>query len=129
MTTLKEKGYVLQCASDTILGLLYVDNTALLAHDEDNLGKSLNCLVELREEWGVGINVSKCGIMHMRKKIVEESKMSYSINVTIHGKRGLLANFNKMRLLFLCTHQTFLLQFMYISVAIATSLIKYTSFK
>ena len=27
----------------------------------------------------MGINVSKCGIMHMRKKGVVRSKMSYSI--------------------------------------------------
>ena len=68
VTTLKGKGYGLQCGSDTIPGLLFADDTALLAHDEDSLRKSLNCLVEWCEEWGVGINVSKCGIMHMRKK-------------------------------------------------------------
>ena len=79
VTTLKEKGYGLQCGSDTIPGLLFADDTALLAHDEDSLRKSLNCLVEWCEEWGVGINVSKCGIMHMRKKGVVRSKMSYSI--------------------------------------------------
>ena len=79
VTTLKEKGYGLQCGSDTIPGLLFADDTALLAHDEDSLRKSLNCLVEWCEEWGVGINVSKCGIMHMRKKGVVRSKMSYSL--------------------------------------------------
>ena len=79
VTTLKEKGYGLQCGSDTIPGLLFADDTGLLAHDEDSLRKSLNCLVEWCEEWGVGINVSKCGIMHMRKKGVVRSKMSYSI--------------------------------------------------
>ena len=79
MTTLKEKGYGLQCGSDSIPGLLFADDTALLAHDEDSLRKSLNCLVEWCKEWGVGINVSKCGIMHMRKKGVVRSKMSYSI--------------------------------------------------
>ncbi len=56
-----------------------VPYSAVLAHDEDSLRKSLNCLVEWCEEWGVGINVSKCGIMHMRKKGVVRSKMSYSI--------------------------------------------------
>ena len=79
VTTLKEKGYGLQCGSDTIPGLLFADDTALLAHDEDSLRKSLNCLAEWCEEWGVGINVSKCGIMHMRKKGAVRSKMSYSI--------------------------------------------------
>ena len=73
VTTLKEKGHGLQCGSDTIPGLLFADDTALLAHDEDSLRKSLNCLVEWCEEWGVGINVSKCGIMHMRKKGVVRS--------------------------------------------------------
>ena len=58
---------------------IFADDTALLAHDEDSLRKSLNYLVEWCEEWGVGINVSKCGIMHMRKKGVVRSKMSYSI--------------------------------------------------
>ena len=79
VTTMKKKVYGLQCGSDTIPGLLFADDTALLAHDEDSLRKSLNCLVEWCEEWGVGINVSKCGIMHMRKKGAVRSKMSYSI--------------------------------------------------
>ena len=70
----------IQCGSDTIPGLLFADDTALLAHDEDSLRKSLNCLVEWCEEWGVGINVSKCGILHTRKKGVERTEMSYSIN-------------------------------------------------
>ena len=70
-------------------GLLFADNTALLAHDEDNLRKSLNCLVEWCEEWGVGINLSKCSIVHMRKKGVERSEMSYSIN----GELPLVSNY------------------------------------
>ena len=80
VTTLKEKGYGLQCGSDTIPGLLFADDTALLAHEEDSLRRSLDCLVEWCEEWGVGINVAKSGIMHMRRKGVERSKMKYSIN-------------------------------------------------
>ena len=80
VTTMKEKGYGLQCGSDTIPRLPFADDTALVAHDENSLRTSLNCLVEWCEEWGVGINVSKCGIMHMRKNGVERSNMSCSIN-------------------------------------------------
>ena len=52
-----------------------------------------------------------------------------SLYVTIHGKRGFGSILAKMRLLSRCVHQTFVLQFMYIDVAIATLPIKYSLLK
>ena len=49
-----KSGYILD-----IPGLLFADDTPLLAPDESRIKKSLEVLVEWCEEWGVKINVSK----------------------------------------------------------------------
>ena len=54
---------------------------------------------------------------------------SNCLYVTIHGKRGFGSILAEMRLLPLCIHQTFVLQFMYIDVVIATLPIKYLLLK
>ena len=68
-----------QCGGDMIPGLLFTDDTTLVASDE-GLEKSLDVLVKWCEEWGVKINVGKSGIMHMRKKMVERCEVEYKVN-------------------------------------------------
>ena len=38
-------------------------------------------MVQWCVEWGVKINVAKCGIMHARKKTVERSNLKFVIDV------------------------------------------------
>ena len=57
-----------------------MDDTALLAPDEEGLIRSLNCMVQWCAEWGVKINVAKCGIMHVRKKTAERSNLKLVID-------------------------------------------------
>ena len=69
--------YEIECAGEIIPGLLFADNTALLAPDESGIKKSLDVLVEWCRDWGVKINVSKSGIMHMRQKRVDRCSVWY----------------------------------------------------
>ena len=69
-----------QCGGDMIPGLLFADETSLVASDKEGLEKSLDVLVKWCEEWGVKINVGKSGIMHMRKKMVERCEVEYTVN-------------------------------------------------
>ena len=69
-----------QCGGDMIPGLLFADETSLVASDKEGLEKSLDVLVKWCEEWGVKINVGKSGIMHMRKKMVERCEVEYKVN-------------------------------------------------
>ena len=78
--TLKKHDCGVQCGNDIIPGLLFADDTALLAPDEEGLIRSLNCMVQWCAEWGVKINVAKCGIMHVRKKSVERSNLKFVID-------------------------------------------------
>ena len=61
---LKSASCGIQCAGEIIPGLLFADDTVLLALDESEIKKSLEVPVEWCKEWGVKINVSKSGIMH-----------------------------------------------------------------
>ena len=78
--TLKKHDCGIQCGNDIIPGLPFANDTALLAPDEEGLIRSLNCMVQWCAEWGVKINVAKCGIMHMRKKTVERSNLKFVID-------------------------------------------------
>ena len=75
VTRLHEGKCGVQCGGDMVPGLLFADDTSLVASDREGLTKSLDVLVKWCEEWGVKINVGKSGIMHMRKKTVERSSM------------------------------------------------------
>ena len=78
--TLKKHDCGVQCGNGIIPGLLFADDTALLAPDEEGLIRSLNCMVQWCVEWGVKINVAICGIMHVRKKTVERSNLKFVID-------------------------------------------------
>ena len=69
-----------QCGGDMVPGLLFADNTSLVAYNKEGLKKSLDVLVKWCEEWGVKINVGKSGIMHMRKKMVERCEVEYMLD-------------------------------------------------
>ena len=77
---LKSASCGIECAGEIIPGLLFADDTALLAPDESGIKKSLEVLVEWCEEWGVKINVSKSGIMHVRQKRVARTDVQYVID-------------------------------------------------
>ena len=78
--TLKKHDCGIQCGNDIIPGLLFADDTAMLAPDEEGLTRSLNCMVQWCAEWGVKINVAKCGIMHVRKKTMKRSNLKFVID-------------------------------------------------
>ena len=61
-------------------GLLFADDTSLVASEKEGLEKSLDVLVKWCEEWGVRINLGKSGIMHMRKKMVERCEVEYKMD-------------------------------------------------
>ena len=46
------------CGSDMVPGLLFADDTSLIASDREGLKRSLDVLVKWCEEWGVK---TKCG--------------------------------------------------------------------
>ena len=61
-------------------GLLFADDTSLVASDKEGLEKNLDVLVKWCEEWGVKINVGLSGIMHMRKKMVKRCEVEYKVD-------------------------------------------------
>ena len=77
---LKSTSCGIECGGEIIPGLLFADDTALLAPDESGIKKSLEVLVEWCEEWGVKINVSKSEIMHVRQKRVARTDVQYVID-------------------------------------------------
>ena len=77
---LKSASCGIECAGEIIPGLLFADDTALLAPDESGIKKSLEVLVEWCKEWGMKIIVSKSGIMHMRQKRVARTDVQYVID-------------------------------------------------
>ena len=62
---LKEEKCGVECGGETVPGLLFADDTCLVASDACGIKKSLDVLVEWCREWGVKINVAKSGIMHI----------------------------------------------------------------
>ena len=80
VTRLHEGNFGVPCGSDMVPGLLFADDTCLIASDREGLKWSLDVLVKWCEEWGVKINVGKSGIMHMRKKAVERCEVEYQVD-------------------------------------------------
>ena len=70
----------IECAGEIVPGLLFADDTALLAPDESGIKKSLDVLIEWCRDWGVKINVSKSGIMHVRQKRVARTDVQFVID-------------------------------------------------
>ena len=77
VSRLREDSCGVECGGDTIPGLLFADDTTLLASDEEGLRESLDVLVQWCEDWGIRINVAKCGI---RKKKVMRNEIRYMID-------------------------------------------------
>ena len=74
VTRLHEGKCGVQCGGDMVPGLLFANDMSLVASAQV---KSLDILVK----WcGAKINVSKLGIMHMRKKTVERCEVEYEID-------------------------------------------------
>ena len=73
---LKERCDV-ECGDEIVPGLLFEDDTCLVASDVTGIKRRLDVLVEWCEEWaqGVKINVAKSGIMHIRKRKAEECEV------------------------------------------------------
>ena len=80
MKKLKEEKCGVECGGKAIPGLLFADDTCLVASDALGLKKSLDVLVEWCNEWGVKINVAKSGIMHIRKKKAERCNVTYKLD-------------------------------------------------
>ena len=80
MEQLKSTRCRIECAGEVIPGLLFADDTALLALDESGIKKSLDVLIEWCRDWGVKINVSKSGIMHVRQKRVATMDVQFVID-------------------------------------------------
>ena len=80
MSRLREDSCGVECGGDTIPGLLFADDTTLLASDREGLKKSLDVLVQWCEDLGIRIDVEKCGIMHIRKKKVMRNEIRYMID-------------------------------------------------
>ena len=77
---LQEEKCGVEHGEEKVPGLLFADGTCLLAPDESGLKKSLDVLVEWCKEWGVKINVAKCGIMHIHKKnILARCEVKYEV--------------------------------------------------
>ena len=77
---LKEERCGVECGGETIPGLLFADDTCLVASDVAGLRKSLDVLVEWGKEWGVKINVAKYGVMHICNKKTERCEMAYEVD-------------------------------------------------
>ena len=77
---LKEERCGVECGDEIVPGLLFADDTCLIASDGPGIERSLEVLVEWCKEWGVKINVAKSGIMHIRKKKVERSEVVYEVD-------------------------------------------------
>ena len=77
---LKEERCGVECGGEIVPGLLFADDTCLMASDAAGLKKSLDVLVKWCKEWGVKINVAKSGVMHIHNKKVERCKMTYEVD-------------------------------------------------
>ena len=68
---LKEERCGMQCGNEIVPSLLIADGTRLVALNVSGTMRSLEVLVEWCKEWGVKINVTKSGTMHICKKKAE----------------------------------------------------------
>ena len=76
---LKEERCGVKCGDEIVPGLLFADDTCLVASDVSGITRSLEVLVAWCEEWDVKINVAKSGIMHIRKKKAERCEVVYEV--------------------------------------------------
>ena len=77
---LKEDKCGVEYGGETIPGLLFADDTCLVASEALRLKKSLDVLVEWCKEWGVKLNVAKSGIMHICRKKAERCYVTYKLD-------------------------------------------------
>ena len=77
---LKEGKCGVECGGETLPGLLFADDTCLVASEALGLKKSLDVLVEWCKEWGVNVNVTKSGIMHICIKKAEKCNVTYKLD-------------------------------------------------
>ena len=67
-------------------GLLFADDTALLAESADDMRKSLQCLQSWCEKWSVEKNVEKSAVMHMKKEgLISVLIILELVTRTFHG--------------------------------------------
>ena len=59
VSELKERECGVVCGEIMVPGLLFADDTVLLAESADDMRKSLQCLQRWCEKWSVEINVKK----------------------------------------------------------------------
>ena len=85
---LKEQKCGVKFGGETIPGMLFADNTCLVASVTLGLEKSLDVLLEWCKEWGVKMNMAKSGIMHIRRKKAERCNVTYKLDeetIPMHG--------------------------------------------
>ena len=70
----------IECGDEIVSGLLFADDTCLVASDVPDLMRSMDVLVEWCREWGVTINVAKSGIMHICNRKVGRCDMTYEVD-------------------------------------------------
>ena len=76
---LKEAEVGVDCRALRIPALLFADDMVLFAEEEEMMGKGLEVLEKWCEEWDVKVNVDKCGLMHLRRKRVKQSKATFAL--------------------------------------------------
>ena len=67
------------CGEVLVPGLLFADDTTLMAESDEEMKKSLQCLQSWCEKWSVEINVGKSAGMHMRKRGVDRCSSIFQI--------------------------------------------------
>ena len=76
---LKEGKCGIEYGNEIFPGLLFADDTCLVASDAPDLMKNMDVLVEWCREWRVIINVAKSGIMHIRNRKVGRCDMTLAM--------------------------------------------------
>ena len=76
---LKEGKCGIEYGDEIFPGLLFADDTCLVASDAPDLMKNMDVLVEWCREWRVIINVAKSGIMHIRNRKVGRCDMTLAM--------------------------------------------------
>ena len=65
-------------------GLLFADDTVLLANSPQDLDLMINHIQQWCQRWEMSINVKKCAIMHIQPSSTESTQPSSSSYTTIH---------------------------------------------
>ena len=68
-----------QCGGDMVPGLLFANDTPLVASDKEGLEKSFDVLVKWCEEWGAKSGEVRHNA-YMRKKMVESCEVEYKVH-------------------------------------------------